>query len=138
LRFFFKILKKKFETTVDIQHVNIKNYKTKHRFDCILWLWGGIADFSKQEQLIVLRKLKTLLTNTGILLFDSIPIKIKPLTSTSLLDGNYRISMGEGVLQECIPSLDEIKFYANELKFKKFEQLKYRTSTNRNRIMFYF
>lgn len=51
---------------------DILDFTSKQKFDVILLLWDGIADFIAQEQAQLLAHLARLLTQNGIILFDNL------------------------------------------------------------------
>ncbi len=132
---FCEILKSKFAMHVNIYQTDLHDFQAFEKFDIILWMWSGIADFSQHEQLPILSKLTSFLSSNGILILDTISPKIKPLSSTNTLGSHYKIQLGKETNHVYCTSSNEIKHYANELQFKKFKCQEYRTSTNRIRLL---
>lgn len=71
-----KNLKRKFQnecrnSVVKIIEKDIKLYRSRSHFDCILWLWCGFNDFSKEEQIDLFNKAIQLLRPNGKLIIDN-------------------------------------------------------------------
>ena len=136
--FFYDLLNVNFAGEITLHKADIRKIKFNSKFDCILWLWGGIADFPQREQLYVLQKLQSMLETNGILIFDTIPNTVIPINAKAKIQQDISIKMGAGKLQVYIPSVAEIDNYAKQLGFSHIKHESYKTSTLRSRIMHYF
>lgn len=60
-----------YSNEVTIIEGDIKEYKPKIDYDCILWMWCGFNDFSKEEQQEMLNKIIVFLKPGGVLIVDN-------------------------------------------------------------------
>jgi phospholipid N-methyltransferase len=133
---FFALLQSKYSNRVNLNLDDIATFTTKEKFDLILWMWSGISDFSKDEQIFVLRHLFNLLTDEGILILDTFSHSIKPANAITSHEQSYIIHVDECTLYGYIPSPEEVNGYSNHVGFKKVEYLPYKTVTNRDRALY--
>lgn len=106
------------------------------RFDVILWLWSGIADFSPLEQLMVLGQLKSLLTKGGSLIFDTLPATTLPLGMKQKETKTVYCQEISGTIIYTYSLLpEEIDQFAKLLSFSNVEHLPYITDTGRERLL---
>lgn len=135
---FCEELYKKFSDRVEILNANLLDIDFIEKFDCILWLWSGISDFSKTEQNLALHKLFDLLHLNGILIFDIIPPKVIPLNVEKISDQEFNMQINGKILASYCPTFDEINNYATQLNVQKRHNIEYITDIGRKRIMHIF
>jgi SAM-dependent methyltransferase len=68
----YELLLKKFSHHAHLYHGDIREIIIHEKFNLILWLWCGIADFNSEEQRQILSKLKSLLTQSGAIIIDTV------------------------------------------------------------------
>lgn len=127
-----RFLKKQFPQ-IPIIHADIRQFKIKHRFDLILWMWASLGEFSQAEQLPTLKNLISHLNTDGFLIFDSIPISCKTISGIAYDKHNRVILTPYGNDYVYLPSSHEIKFYAQKLNLLQKEIITYKTKTKKKR-----
>ncbi|MFN3234938.1 MAG: class I SAM-dependent methyltransferase [Gammaproteobacteria bacterium] len=124
---------------VDLHYADILSYceKTVKKFDVILFLWSGIADFPQDEQLELVRVLSRRLRKNGMLIIDALPGFVVPLCSekTSFKDA-YKLSHNNSVVYMQNIFFENIKKYARISKFKKIGSYSYFTDSDRERMTY--
>ena len=134
----YQYLKQQFENRVELLKVDIGNvFFSKARFDIVLWLWSGLADFSFDEQENVITKLAEGMTPGGYLIIDAMPETITPLD----MEDNAQGAVYEQTINNCkictySPSLHDIKKYAKTAKLYIDNRIEYQTSTGRSRYLY--
>src|SRR5438552_4126970 len=68
----YELLQTKYSHQVNLYHGDIREFSIHGKFNLILWLWCGIADFNSEEQRQILAKLTSLLTQTGAIVIDTV------------------------------------------------------------------
>lgn len=127
-----RFLKKQFPQ-IPIIHADIRQFKIKHKFDLILWMWASLSEFSRAEQQPTLKKLISHLNINGFLIFDLIPINCKTISAVAYDKHNKVISTPYGDDYIYLPSHHEIKLYTQKLNLRKKEIITYKTRTNKKR-----
>ncbi len=105
----------------------------EQRFDCILFLWGGFVEFSAYQQLIVIKKLSTLLTTNGLIIIDSLPEDVAPLATTKIGERDFCLTVDNMSINVHITSQDEMSHCKNSAKLNYLSTLQYCTTSNRTR-----
>lgn len=131
-----KILKKKFKQ-VQVICDDIRSVKFEKKFDLIIWLWTGLWEFSKYEQVPALANLVSYLNVDGFLIFDLIPITCRTINAISLDKNNKIISAPHGDDYTYTPSHTEIKQYAQRLG-RGMRTITYKTKTGKTKILYIF
>lgn len=109
--------------------------KVKMKFDLILFLWSGIADFSQQEQSLIIKKLAKLLNQGGHLVIDTMPPDVKSLSSTEVDKQLLYIKSDQSSAYGYIPTVDQIKDYGNEAKLLNSKVISFQTDIQRERLL---
>jgi phospholipid N-methyltransferase len=133
---FFKLLQNQYSDHVNLHHEDISTFSTSDKFDLILWMWSGISDFAKDEQVQILQGLYNLLPSKGILILDTFSHAIKPVNAISSHDQSYLVHVDDCILYGYLPSPEEMNNYGNLVGFKSVEYLPYKTTTNRERAIY--
>jgi len=115
---------------------DIRQFKTKRKFDLILWMWASLCDFSQTEQLPVLKNLVSHLNTSGFLIFDLIPTKCKIINAIDCNKRNKTMQTPYGNNYGYFPSADEVDLYVQKLNLKKKEIVTYLTKTNKKRNLY--
>lgn len=115
-------LQNNYGDSVDIVHTDIMDYHPEKKFDLIVWMWGGINDFSQYEQINTLKYLSCMLRPGGIIAFDTIASGTMAIDALTVDGKNFRIACkcaGNSSIKKMIsyylPSLQEIIDYARNL-----------------------
>jgi len=132
---FCEIIKNKFHNNINLFQADLLTFQTKEKFQTILWLWSGIADFSKKEQLATLYKLFSFLCENGLLIIDNIPHSVTPLKANSTKKQHINVRLGKENSYLYNVSSEEIIEYAKKIK-AYVKIINYKTNTGRNRIIY--
>lgn len=135
----FEHLEKQYTTYKNIQllHADIRYLRNvNERFDLILMLWSGIADFSPKEQRLIFAKLAKLLNEKGKLIIDTLPASTIPLDMRqSGAKKVYKQEINGVTVYTYSMSLKEIDNYAQLAGFTSIEHKTYYTLTGRERLL---
>ncbi len=139
---FVKILNKKFKRKITLYHNTILNFESNDKFDVILWLWSGISDFCKPEQLSTIKCLSSYLKPNGRFFIDTLVHSKNPANA---IDGDnqtdnqtYLIEIESQKVYGYMPSPKEMKEYAKSTGFQNIEYCEYKTKTGRLRNLHTF
>ncbi len=134
---FFEYTQNKFKDNTQVHLIlkDIQQYEDDTKFDAILWMWAGISDFPKTEQLQVLEKLSTHMNDHGIFIIETIKHTLVPKNATASDAQSYMIETHYGNLYGYLPSPTEIKNYAQALGLTYAQELNYQTTTGRDRVI---
>lgn len=105
------------------------------KYDLILSMWSNISEYSIDEQLPMLHRLKNLLTTNGVLVVETIDHNIKPKNSTIFNKQAYVVNSKYGTSYGYTPSDEQLREYALALEVKNIKQIAYRTDTDRKRLL---
>jgi tRNA A58 N-methylase Trm61 len=105
--------------------------------DVVLWIFSGLLDFSKEEQVSMLKKIQTWI-NDGGKLFVDIP-QLAQLTIARYTDKqDIVMDTPYGSISTFLPSELDMKEYAAFAGFSGVEVLHYDTDTDKKRAMYIF
>lgn len=106
------------------------------RYDLILWLWSGMADFAPQEQRIIVNKLAKSLNKNGKIIIDTFPSVDTPL-GMEKEDGkaNYCLNFKGTTVHTYSASFEEVERYAKWAGLQEIIHLEYYTATHRKRYL---
>lgn len=132
-----KVLLEKYKNQEKVEVINddIKTLTVADKVDVVLWLFSGMLDFSKEEQPVVLKRLRSFLKDDGKLFVD-----IPQLTELTVAKytGKQDIVMETpyGNITTFLPAFDDIRDYASQAGFSKVNVINYDTSTQKKRSIF--
>ena len=135
---FCAYMQEQYHGLVDINQADLNKFIPKEKFNAILWLWANISDFAKEEHIAVLTKIISWLQPKGKLFLDILLDEFKP----SHLDieypdnKNYVAVEDDLTIHGYVPTVHEIKEYAQILKLKIVKEIPFITQTNRHRVIF--
>ncbi len=113
--------------------------KITEKFDLILFLWSGLADFSQSEQPNIIKTLSLLLKKNGVLIIDTMPADTIPLNMKQLSkQSNYVLNIRNAIVYTYSASLKEINKYASLSGFTDVKHVLYLTETARKRYLHIF
>lgn len=135
---FYEYLRKIYPERVRIICVDIKKFSPLEKVDAILWMWSGIGDFSKNEQLSILHHINSWLKPDGIIILETLMHTLEPKNATSNKGKSFIICSDHGTFYGYKPSVDEIQLYGEQLGFKYIKHIDYETATKRHRILHIF
>ncbi len=117
---------------------NLSQTITYKKFDVILWLWGGIYDFSPLEQQRAVEILSKLLNKNGTLILDTLTEGTTPLgakRSGKITDGEYLLKSNNATIRVYGPSMLEIRQYAFLSGLSNVQHINFYTDTKRERAL---
>jgi phospholipid N-methyltransferase len=135
---FCDLLEDKFSNRVEIINADILDFTTDKKFDLILFMWTGICEFSKSEQIFVLNKLLSILSYNGRLIIDLMPISSKTINAVEYDQHNRTIQTIFGNDHGYFPSDEEITSYASVNGVKIVEKIEYETKIKKIRNIYVF
>jgi SAM-dependent methyltransferase len=128
-------LKAHYSAKADILQEDIKDLKLDQKVDVALWMWSGVIDFAKEEQLTTIQKIASYLSPKGKLIIDIPKLGYKTYANhqdeqTLRLDSTY------GTLECYIPNEKEMKEICEKSGFKELKTMHYSTSTEKERTLY--
>lgn len=133
----YQHIKKQHQNKVKLFNKDIHelHYITE-QFDVIFFLWSALADFSPDEQPVILSELAKLLTQGGKLIVDTIPHDVKPLDTEEFAQRSFLTRASNEVVHTYEPTYDEMMRYATESGLNNCELLHCTTDTSRIRWLY--
>ncbi len=132
-----KVLLEKYKNQPKVEVINddIKTLVVSDKVDVVLWLFSGMLDFAKEEQPVVLKRLRSFLKNDGKLFLD-IP-QLAELT-VAKYTGKQDIVMETpyGNITTFLPAFADIEAYASQAGFSRVSVIDYDTATKKKRSIF--
>lgn len=117
-------------TQQDIQH-----FCPIQKVEAVLWMWSGIGDFSKKEQLSILKRICTWLKPGGTLVLETILHTSVPNNATINEGQSFVIFTEYGTFYGYKVSAEEIQEYGEQLGFKYIKHINYLTPLGRPRVV---
>lgn len=128
-------LRKHYSDRVEILDVDVKKLSLNEKVDTVLWMFSGIIDFSREEQIQTLKLLAGCLKEKGKLVID-IP-KLGFRTYADHTDEQHlRFDSEYGLLECYIPSVEDITEYQEKAGFSGFIRLDYSTPSGKHRTVY--
>jgi SAM-dependent methyltransferase len=128
-------LKENYEGRAEILDQDIKSLSISQKVDVILWMFSGIIDFSRDEQMDALKNLSSLLNQQGKIVIDVPRIGFK--TYAQHKDNQRLVLESEyGILQCFIPSMEDIIKYQEYAGLSGFIRKDYITPTGKARTIY--
>ena len=131
-------LKKIYQHKINIIHDSIKNFNPAEKVDAILWMWSGIGDFAKEEQLSILKHVNSWLKSDGVMVLETLLYTLEPTNATNNEGKIFVINSHHGIFYGYKPSVEEMQAYGEQLGFKSIKHIYYKTDTQRDRILHIF
>ena len=133
----YTYIAKKFGHNIRSIHADIRAlYYFKERFDTILFLWSGLADFSSQEQPTIVKTIANLLNKNGTLVIDTMPMDLKPLDTEQFGKQSFLTKAENSIVHTYEPSYTEVQSYAKSCGLTILELIRCKTDTNRERWLY--
>jgi phospholipid N-methyltransferase len=132
-----KVLEEKYkeESRVQVIHDDIKTLALADKVDVVLWLFSGLLDFSKEEQPIVLKRLRSFLKDEGKLFLD-IPQLANLTLAKYTSEQDIFMETAYGNITTFLPSSENIQAYALQAGFGEVSVIHYDTSTGKKRSIY--
>lgn len=135
---FCKYLNEHFADKAEIIQADIQLFEPTQKVDAILWMWSGIGDFSKDEQLPMLKRMCAWLKADGVIILETILHSLVPKNVTINQDQNFIVYSEHGTAYGYKPSIKELQGYGEQLGFKYIKHINYETTTHRQRVVHIF
>ncbi len=133
----YEHLKSHYKSNAALLNIDIfQSNKIPARFDLILSMWLGIADFCRDEQPKIISILKKLLAPGGKLVIDTMPDETKLLQSKQIDKKTFLLCVNGSSVYIRKPHDEDIRSYANQAGFSQVERRHYLTTTNRERVLY--
>lgn len=111
---------------IKVLHQDLLQADLPRKFEVILWLWTGIADFGPTEQEKATIKLAHALKPGGTLIVDCFDYTMRHHNKESFQDGQYyEVPVKQGLLRGYFPSRNELLHYANKAGLELIKVLPY-------------
>lgn len=133
---FYNYLKNNFSNHAEIIYANLMKFQSNDKYDLILWMWSGISDFSKSEQLIALSRLSKHLSKNGLIIIDTFSHKLKPINASASNNQSYTVHVKNCTLYGYIPSPLEMEVYATKINLNSIKYIPYITPAERQRALY--
>jgi len=128
-------LQKRYGQRVSIIKGDLKIVDAEIKVDVALWMWSGILDFSREEQLEVITKIFGWLNPGGRLIIDVPKIGFKTIADHTD-EQHIKLHSPYGDMECYIPSHSDIEQYASNAGFINFDEIHYDTVTEKQRTIF--
>ena len=114
-----------------------KDFDFKEKFDLILWVWSCFIELSEEEQITFLEKAYSTLDEKGCLIIDS--YKKDSGSNIEVIEGDigYADTIHGRIYVRDLAK-EEIVSLGEKSSIKKIEFQEYKTTTNRERVTYYF
>lgn len=132
-----RVLVEKYKNQPNVQVINedIKSLVASEKVDIVLWLFSGMLDFAKEEQPVVLKRLRSFLKEKGKLFVD-IPQLAKLTVAKYTSEQDIVMETPYGNITTFLPSFNDMKAYASEAGFSEISVIDYHTSTEKKRSIY--
>ena len=128
-------LKEKFAGKTEIINADIKKLDLPAKYDVALWMWSGIIDFSKEEQLESCKRIYTLLHEKGRLFIDVPRMGVQTIAS-HIDNQNLLLSTDYGEIHAYIPNDKDMENVRSIVGYSRLVKIEYSTSTDKKRTVY--
>lgn len=144
---FCQLLRKRFADKITLFEHDLlsEELPTEKKFDVVLWMWLGISDILKKNQLTVFNKIYTLLKPQGTLIIDNLAAsiqlhpsyKLSKKSCVSIDHHDYFLNYDGVDYQGYLVSEEEIFHYSKNFNLS-YKRIEYKTDNHRKRMMYIF
>jgi phospholipid N-methyltransferase len=131
-----KWLNSQYQQRVMILKGSLMTITHQEKYDLILWMWTGLAEFSKDEQITGLKKMLQYLNPEGKIILDMVPLTEKTLNTVALTVQEHIFETKYGTDHCYLPSEEEITGYAHAIGLNKVEKIAYKPLPERTRLFY--
>jgi SAM-dependent methyltransferase len=131
-----KHLEQNISNIVIFQQQDLKKLQLTTKPEAILWLWSGILELSKEEQVGAIQNLQKTLSEKGILVVE-IPRKVK-YVGVHVGDQRMKVETDWGTIDAYLPRHEEMVEYGQLAGFSEVQLIEYQTRTNLDRSLYLF
>jgi phospholipid N-methyltransferase len=133
----FNHLYKLYSDKVNMINSDLLDFESTEKYNLVLMMWSGLVEYPKVDQSKVLEKLKSFLSDSGILIIETLSHKSIPknVTNFDTDKRSYIVKTSYGNAYGYIPTDEEIRQYAIHLGFKCIKQIPYISSSNVERLI---
>jgi len=136
---FLEFLTKKYLTQHKVKILKIDVHDPlpfDQKFDVILWLWSGIADFAATEQLSIVCNLAKNLEKSGTFIIDTLPEKVTPVLAQEKSSQYFTTSLDNSTVHTYEPTKRQVFDYAKKAGFKNISRKICKTDIGRERALY--
>lgn len=136
---FLDVLKDKYKnnTHVHIIDDDISTMEIDFKADVVLWIFSGLLDFGKEEQVLLLSRIRSWM-NKGAKLFVDIPQLTKLSIARYTAEQHVLMETPYGHIETYLPSKEDVEKYAIDAGYAEVRSIDYDTDTDKKRTMFIF
>jgi SAM-dependent methyltransferase len=128
-------LNENFKGKAEIINADIKKLDLPEKYDVALWMWSGIIDFSKEEQLDCCKRIYNLLHEGGIFFIDVPRMGVQ--TIASHIDQQHLVlTTAYGEINAFIPNDQDMENIKATVGFKRLVKIEYSTATDKKRTVY--
>ncbi|MCS6824775.1 MAG: methyltransferase domain-containing protein [Cytophagaceae bacterium] len=134
---FIEFLKKQYvhHTNIEVIHADILQSPLPVGIDTALWMWSGIVDFSKEEQMMACKRISQVLNYGGQLFIDIPRIGFQTIAKHND-EQHLHLKTQYGDIIAFIPSVQDIKTIQKDSHFSILHIINYETSTQKQRTIY--
>ncbi|MEN7548855.1 class I SAM-dependent methyltransferase [Rapidithrix thailandica] len=130
-----KLLNGKFAQQAEILHQDLKQLQLTCQPDAILWLWSGVLELSKSEQLESIKRFHALLRKDGLLILET-PYKQIHKVGQKIHGKHLEFVTDWGKIDAYYTDEEEVEEYFKVCHFSEMHTVTYQTSTGYSRIFY--
>ncbi len=132
---FYNYLIHHYSTRASIFHGSLQNVEFNKKVSAILWMWSGINDFPKEEQLAILQRLSSWLQPGGTIILETLLHTVEPINASFNDENSFTIFSKYGTIYSHKTSAAEVDDYSKKLGFPYTKHIHYKTATQRQRVI---
>lgn len=126
-----------FGSNVKIYNEDILSYRSKKKYDLILFMWSGISEFCPKEQRQLFGIYSHLLTAGGCLVVEKIDCN-QPKNKVDVNDNNWNVEGEYSSESLYMPKEEELEAYADAYKMICKKKISYKASNGVPRVIYLF
>ena len=128
-------LNQNFSGKAEIINADIKKLELSSKYDVALWMWSGIIDFSKEEQLHSCKRIYAILHEGGRFFID-IPRMGVQTIADHLDSQNLVLTTDYGEIHAFIPNDLDMESMKEKVGFSRMVKTDYSTATDKKRTVY--
>jgi tRNA A58 N-methylase Trm61 len=132
---FVEYLMKNYSNQVEVIEGDVMNISFLNKIDIALWMWSGIVDFSKDEQMICCKRIHTWLNPRGQLFIDVPRIGYQTIAE-HVDEQNLHLKTEYGDIVAYIPSVQDMTIVKQQAGYTSLDVIEYDTSTDKKRTIY--
>ena len=125
-----------FKNTINIVSSDLKDYFPNTTYDVALWLWSGISEFSQNEQIRMLRHIKSFVKQQGFIIVDTLPTRLHQSNATNKINDTLVVQNDYTTGYFYSPDAKDITRYTSICDLTVERIIPYQSETHRDRVLF--